>query len=143
VGHVFHDLNIACIFRVDERPDVKAAHAGMAVVAGTGVVLVNDVAESNKKCRKLRRLDSAILYERDGFALTFHAEQQAKAGFPYFPDTDLLRWIERADVGVSGVPALERGFHRVKFRAELFFVFSVELDQKKRGGISFDEPHQS
>ena len=53
VGHIFHDLNIAGIFRVDEGPDVKTADAGMAVVAGAGVVLVNDVAESDKKFRQL------------------------------------------------------------------------------------------
>src|SRR5262245_45172837 len=53
VGHVFHDLNVASIFGVNERPDVKTTNTSVAIVAGAGVVLVNDVAEFHEKFREL------------------------------------------------------------------------------------------
>src|SRR5215471_13973448 len=89
VGHVFHHLDLASIFGIDEGPDVKTTHAGMAVVAGAGIVFVNHITKANKELRQLYRLDGAIFDERNRFTLPLHAKQKPKAGFPYLPNTRL------------------------------------------------------
>src|SRR5262249_49182177 len=79
ISHVFHDLDVPRIFRIDQRTDVQAADACVAVIAGGSPELVDDIPESYEEFRQLRRFDCAIFYERDWFALTFHAEQQAES----------------------------------------------------------------
>ena len=51
IRHRLHDLDIAGVLGVDERPDMETANARVAIVTSAGVVLMNDVAEFHKKFR--------------------------------------------------------------------------------------------
>ncbi len=86
VGHVFHDLDFAAILCIDQRADVQASDAGVAVIAGTCIVFVYDFAKAKEELRQLGRIDRAIFDKRDRFTLALHAKQQAQAGFAHLPD---------------------------------------------------------
>ena len=89
------------VFRVDQRPDMQTADAGVAVVAGAGAVLVDDIAEADEELRQLRRIDGAVFDKRDRLSFAFHSEQQAEPGFAHLPDAGLLGGIKRADIGIA------------------------------------------
>src|SRR5262249_15751677 len=52
VVHLLHDLNVARVFGIDHRTDVKTANAGVAVVAGAGTELIQNVPKANEKLRQ-------------------------------------------------------------------------------------------
>jgi len=80
VGHVLHDLDIAGNLRIDHRPDVQTAHAGVSVVPSGCAVLVNDVAEPDEEFRQLRWLNRAVFDKGDRFSCRLDSKQKAEAG---------------------------------------------------------------
>src|SRR6185369_5588939 len=115
ISHLLHDLNIACVLRIDQWPDVKAAYAGVAIIAGARVVLVNDIAELQEEFRKLRGLDRAIFDKGDRLPLPFHSKKKPEPGLPNLPNACLQRGVESSNVRISEIFTFKRGFHGVEF----------------------------
>src|SRR5262245_16707516 len=113
----------------------------MAVVAGTGVVLVDNFLESHQELRQLRRLDRAIFDKSNGLAFAFHSQQEAEARLAKFPDPRLLSRIEGADVRIAEFLAFQRGFEGLDFRAKLRFAVSVKLDEQNGRRLPIEEIH--
>jgi hypothetical protein len=65
---VGHELDLFGLFEVNERPNVQAADAGMAVIAGTGAMTVDDFLKAAEKLGKFQRVNGGVLDEGDRFA---------------------------------------------------------------------------
>src|SRR4029453_17671338 len=49
LGDGGHEVDFILLFEVDQRPNVHTAHADMAIVAGTGAVIVDDLFKATEK----------------------------------------------------------------------------------------------
>ena len=61
----------------------------MAVIAGGGVVVGDDLAEAPQEFRQLGRIDRGVLDERNGLARLTGSHQNPEARFSHFPDVGL------------------------------------------------------
>src|SRR5437660_11935518 len=98
--HRDHFVDFGGFFEIDPGPDMQAAHAGVAVVTGSGVVGVNNRTETAQEIRQFGRVDGGIFNERNWFVVIAPAHEQTESGLAYFPDIPLLGWRQRLRIGV-------------------------------------------
>ncbi len=75
-GDLPHALHVGGCLQVQERPDVQAADAGMAVKGALGAVPLENSAETAHELGQPGRRDRGILHERHRLAIAAHAVQQ-------------------------------------------------------------------
>ena len=115
LGDRGHELDFFLLFEIDQRPNVHTADADMAVVAGTGAMIVDDFFKAAEKFWELQGVDGGILDEGDRFALAFDPHQQAEPGFAYPPDAALLWRRIGAHIGISHAFGLQACDHLLRF----------------------------
>src|SRR5688572_11787452 len=122
---------------------MQTADAGMTVVAGRGVVLVNDFPEANKKLRQPGGIHGAVFDKGYRLSLAFHSQQQPEAGFPQFPNPRLLSSIQGSYIRVTEPFTFKRCFEAFDSGTHVRLVLTVEFNQENCSGSSVDEIHLS
>src|SRR5262249_11767579 len=93
--HRDHFVDFGGLFEIDPRPDMQAAHAGVAVITSSGVVGVDNLTETAQEIRQFGRVDGGIFDERNRFVVIAPAHEQTESGLAHFPDIPLRRWRQR------------------------------------------------
>ena len=84
-------------FRLTNGPDVEAADAGVAVVAGLGVVVTDYLLEAANVLAEAVRVDGGVLDVGQGLGVAVDAHQEAEASATDGPDVGLLAGVGHVD----------------------------------------------
>src|SRR5262245_54287329 len=84
-GYSPHPGNIGWVFEIEQRPDVQAADAGVAIKGSFGAMATQDLTESLHKFRQVSRRDSRVFYKCHRFAVAAHAIEQGHSRTPQGP----------------------------------------------------------
>ena len=134
-GH--HLVDAVLVLQADEGADVQAAHRGVAVVAGGGAVVGDDLVKAADELAHDRRVDGGVLHEGDGLGVAAGAHEQAEAALAQVPDGGLAGAVQDVDAGIGEADV---GLEAVHSGGQFGLRFAVKFDHEHCSGIALDEP---
>ena len=138
-GH--HAVDALLVLEADERADVEAADAGMAVVSGLGVVVPHHFLKTAHIIAQPVRINGGVLNVRQGLGIAVDAHQQAETGPPYGPHVGLLPGVGHVDRGVGETGTAHAGLEVLQLGAQLLLRFAVEFHQQQGVRLAFQKAH--
>ena len=130
-----HFVNAGIAFQADQGADVQAAHAGMAVIAGLGVVITDDFVKAADELSQVFRIHGRIFDKGNRLGVAVNAHQQPQAALADIPNHILVGFRQQVDAGIAQPLPLHIGFQGGHFAGQFPLRFPIELDQQHRPGI--------
>ena len=131
-----HLVDTLLVLEADQGANVEATDGGVAVVAGGGAVLGDDLVEPAHELAHNRRVHGGVFDERDGLGVAARTHQQTEAALPDVPDGGLAGAVHDVDAGVGQANI---GFEGVHPGGQFILGLAVELDDQHGPGIAFEE----
>ena len=141
-GQGFGRVEPDSALQVDNRPDVDAADAGVAVVARTQAVRPHGPVEAPYVLRQPLRSDRRVLHESGRPGVAAAAHEQAEAGLAHAPHSRLRSGFQGRHHGVGSAVRDEVRSQARQLRLQLLRVRPGELDEQERSRVALDELDQ-
>ena len=109
---------------------MQAAHAGVAVIAGLGVVVADDFVKAADELPQVFRVDRRVFDERNGLGVAVNAHQQSQAALADIPNHILVGFSQQIDAGIAQPLPFHIGFQVFHLAGQFPLRFPIELHQQ-------------